>query len=256
MNRFQCVIAACITAMIAGCASRQTFIEQYGHMREVMREGKSQPRVALKDIAVDPGAVAVGALAGLNGEITIVNGGVWVARPDGIAVRITGPKAQPGDHATFLTIGRAANGWQSVSIDAPLSGTSLEAFIESAARAHGIDTSQPFPFIIEGELSGLSLHVINGYCPIAHNPATMDAQPYRYASDGHMPGVIAGIYARDAAGVLTHHGTSVHMHALFDDSQSDAGQTITGHVESVVINSGGVLRVPTIDVRVATQHGQ
>ena len=57
---FTVVIAAALTA----CAAKQAAIEQHGGMREVMREGNSQPRIALNSINatveadLDPSGVA------------------------------------------------------------------------------------------------------------------------------------------------------------------------------------------------------
>jgi hypothetical protein len=52
-------------------------------------------------------------------------------------------------------------------------------------------------------------------------------------------GRLVGSFARDAAGVLTHHGSWVHVHAIVD-----LDPIFTGHVESTGIAAGAVLRVP------------
>ncbi|MCZ6837069.1 MAG: hypothetical protein O7G85_14930 [Planctomycetota bacterium] len=55
--------------------------------------------------------------------------------------------------------------------------------------------------------------------------------------------VIVGFFALDAAGVMTHHGTSIHIHAIL----SINGNTITGHIDRVSVLPGAILRIPGED---------
>ena len=217
-------------------------VVQHGAMRAVMREGLTEARISMTGAAGEPHAYAVGALEGLDGEITIVDGEVWIARPEGEGLVVTGPGAVDGDQATLLTLAHVAE-WRSVPIETSVEGSALESLIEEAARARGIDTSMPFPFVIEGELPGVDLHVTNGYCPIATDPSTVDAQPWSWTSPGPIEAVIVGFYAPDAGGVMTHHGTSIHAHAVL---QID-GKTVTGHMNQVSVVPGMTLRVPAAD---------
>ena len=166
---------------LVGCAPTRPAVEQFGAMRDVMREGHTESRIRLADAVAQPHAVAVGALEGLAGEITIVDGDVWVSRAADAGLRVTGPDPIDGDQATLLTLAHVAK-WQSVTIETAVEGYELESLIEQMARARGIDTARPFPFVIEGELASVDLHVINGYCPIATDPATVDAEPWRWTT--------------------------------------------------------------------------
>ncbi|MFM1816848.1 MAG: hypothetical protein RLZ98_3543, partial [Pseudomonadota bacterium] len=91
--------------MLASCASSPQEIEQYGAMREVMREGKTEARVTVCDVASDASMFGVGALEGLGGEVTIDAGEVWVSRVDAGKPVTTGPRCMPADRATLLSIG-------------------------------------------------------------------------------------------------------------------------------------------------------
>jgi hypothetical protein len=82
---------------------------------------------------------------------------------------------------------------------------------------------------------------MNGYCPIATDPATVDAKPWLWSSAEPRRAVIVGFYAAGAEGVMTHHGTAMHMHAVL----SIGGRTITAHVERLSVVRGATLRVPT-----------
>lgn len=231
-------VASCLVA----CAPTQPDIEQFGAMRDVMREGHTEPRISLEDVVAQPHAFAVGALAGLAGEITIVDGDVWVSRVADGGLYVTGPEATDGDQATLLTLSYAGK-WRDITIEKAVEGPALEAFIEQTARMHGTDTAKPFPFVIEGRLANLDLHVINGYCPIATDPATVDAQPWRWSNSRPTDVTIVGFYAPDAAGVMTHHGTSIHAHAIL----SVDDEILTGHVDRLALEPGMTLRISTED---------
>lgn len=207
-------------------------------MRPVMREGSTEARTALRDWA-EPHAVAVGAIEGLDGEITVVDGGVWVSRVRHGGVVTSGPAVAAEDQATLLTAMRVAR-WRSFRLDEGATGPELEGLIERAAAQQGIDTSRPFPFVIQGEAASLDMHVINGFCPLSGAEAAADREPWRLALAEATPATIVGFFARDSEGVLTHHGTAMHAHALL---ARDGGWT-TGHVDSIAIEAGATLRVP------------
>jgi acetolactate decarboxylase len=233
-----------VTALaLCGCGSPPS-VEQYGAMREVLREGRTQPRIALQDVTRESGAIAVGALAGLGGEITIVNGETWVARSTGGGVEVTGPNTSLDDQATLLTASHVAS-WIDVPLPAGGEGRRLEEMVAEVATEHGIDATKPFPFIIDGQFIELDIHVIAGSCPIA-NPN--GEPPWRYAASTPIEGLLVGFHARDQAGVMTHHGSNVHFHALIGDQD----EIVTGHVDRVVVAPGAVLRLPSVAASLTT----
>lgn len=234
-----CAVLAC--TFMGGCTSIQPIVTQFGEMRAVMREGHTEARISLADAVARPHAIAVGALEGLGGEVTIVDGDVWVARVGEAGIQMTGPNPVDGDQASLLTLAHVDQ-WRTCTIETATQGSDLEALIKRMALENGIDATMPFPFVIEGRSADMNIHVINGYCPVATDPATVDAQPWRWASSQPVDVVIVGFFAPNAAGVMTHHGTAVHAHAVL----STGGKTITGHVDQVSVTRGMILRVPVV----------
>lgn len=226
-------------ALVAGCAVRGPRVTQHGGMREVLREGRSQPRIALAEVLARPHAYAVGAMAGLDGEVTIVNGSALVARVREGELDVGPPR--PGDQATLLTL-TSVERWRDVVLATASAEAEFDSAIESAAMAAGIHLGNPFPFVVEGDFAALDLHVINGECPMAggSDPAGSSA-PYRLRLDGPTRGTLIGFYASGREGEMTHHGMRTHAHAVLEH----AGRTITGHVESVSIGAGARVRVPS-----------
>ncbi len=207
-------------------------------MRPVMREGSTQARTSLRDWA-EPHTIAVGAIEGLDGEITVVDGGVWVSRVRDGGIATSGPAVAAEDQATLLTAMRVAR-WRSVRLDEGATGPELEDLIERAAKKQGIDTARPFPFVIEGRAAALDMHVINGLCPHSGAEAAADREPWRLTLSEATPATIVGFFARHSEGVLTHHGTPIHAHALL----ARDGKRTTGHIDSIAIEAGATLRVP------------
>ena len=222
--------------LLCGCTNSNS-VEQYGGMREVLREGHTQPRIALRDVTGKPGAIAVGALAGLGGEITIVYGETWVARSIDGNANVTGPTTSPHDQATLLTASHV-DSWIDIPLPDGATAAQLAKMVSDTASNHGLNSTNPFPFIIEGDFRELELHVIAGSCPIA-NPN--GEQPWRYTSTTPIHGLLVGFHAQDQEGVMTHHSSNVHMHALIPGGDD----TLTGHVDHVIVEPGGILRIPS-----------
>jgi acetolactate decarboxylase len=234
-----CVAFCGTLAVAAGCSgpdrSSDVQVRQHGGMREVLREEKTQPRVSLQDVVSQPGAIAVGALAGLGGEVTIVEGDVWVARSHGTGAHVSGPDPTAADQATLLTASHVPD-WAEWPIDAA-AGADLERQISLAASSAGLDTTKPFPFIIEGNLVELDAHVIAGSCPIA-NP---DGEaPWRFSLEEPERGQLVGFFAQGADGVMTHHGSSTHMHVVLPRADG----TVTAHADYAGVGDGAIIRLP------------
>lgn len=224
------LLAACAgTAPTAG-------VRSWGSMREALRDGQTQARVDAAAIASEV-TMGVGAAADLDGEITILDGEVLRTRVvDGR------PTTTPTDTApaTLLAVADVPL-WTEVTIDRDLDAAALEAFVEERAAAAGIDTSAPFGFQVRGALKDLRLHVINGQCPVrARMMGDELTKPPFEREHASIDGALVGIYARDAAGQLTHHDSSMHVHAVLG---GDGGRW-TGHVESTGVSAGSVLRLP------------
>lgn len=232
--------ALCVLVLLPGCSMDRWDgrIESWGGMRQVMREGHTDARIALSDIAAKPHAFAVGAVEGLRGEILIDDGNCWVGQV--VADHSTQVRHDAKSlRATLLAVAYVP-AWSESVVTKAVASDELEAFIRDAAKRIGIDTTRPFPFVIEGEFRDLSAHVINGYCPMNQNAdgGSAENQPVRLTGVVGS-GKLIGIYAEDSAGELTHHGTSMHAHVLTESSPK-----MVAHVEGVALAPGAKLRLP------------
>ena len=223
----------------AGCSTTHSYeVSQHGGMRDTLRMGKTQPRISFAEVASKPHAYAVGALANLDGEITIFDGTVYTATTQDGTTAITAVADDTYDAATLLTLAHVES-WQNCILP---SNHPLEKAIELAAIIQGIDTETPFPFLITGSTNDFQMHVINGFCPVANPNLAAKFQPWRLVGSQSTPITVVGFYAKNKEGVMTHHGSNLHIHGVIDQN----GTITTGHLDSIEINSDATLFLPIV----------
>lgn len=226
------LLAAC-TAVRAEPETGANSLRCWGSMREALRDGRTEARIDAGTLA-QPGVFAIGAAAGLDGEITIADGQVFVSR-----VR-NGELETANAGAAAVLIAAEVPEWTELAVTAEVDPSQFDEYLAARAAEVGLDAARPFPFVIDGGLRDLQVHVIAGECPIRARMlgVTMTCPPYerRFATTR---GRLVGIHARDAAGRLTHHDTATHTHVILDH-----GAPFTGHVETVGLAAGSVLRLP------------
>ncbi|MDD9941855.1 MAG: acetolactate decarboxylase [Myxococcales bacterium] len=213
-------------------------VELYGQIREILMEGRTEPRVELADLSLSPTTYGLGALSELRGEITIIDGQTWLAysEPDG-SVRIE-QTTKPQDRAALLAMGRVC-GWREMPINAEVAQPALGERVSALARESGFEGDGPLVFLVNGPVKGLHWHVVDG----SRVPA---GQRGREAIVGNsVQGVLdegqvalVGFYAPDAQGIFVPPQSSVHVHVVSDEGM------ISGHVDEVVVLPGATLRLP------------
>jgi acetolactate decarboxylase len=222
---------------LASCTSAPSYeVSQHGGMRDALRMGNTQPRITFAEVSSRPHAIAVGALPNLAGEITVFDGTIYTATTADGQTAVTVASDATFDSATLLSLSYV-DAWQECSLP---SNHPLEEAIELSAVIQGIDTESPFPFFITGTTSNYHLHVINGYCPVAKPDLEAKFQPWRKTGTSRTPITVVGFYAKNQEGVMTHHGSNVHIHGILDID----GSLTSGHLDSVEIDSGAILFFP------------
>ncbi|HEX5053247.1 MAG TPA: hypothetical protein VFZ65_15840 [Planctomycetota bacterium] len=207
-------------------------VRMWGTLREVLREGHSEARVALAGVA-RADTVGVGALAGLAGEVTVLDGHVLVACASGAAAGVAPERcavrdAGPGDAAALLVLADVP-AWQEFALGACESYEALERAIAEHLRQRGHDLAEPIALRVRGRATHLALHVIAGACPIAHPEGP---PPWRH--DGAAEAVqLVGFFVEGSAGTLTHHMHRSHLHAVAGD--------VMGHLDEVALAEATLL---------------
>jgi len=192
--------------------------------------------VALKD-AVDARATdAVGAVSGLRGEISMIEGRLIISY--GAECGAACPSAA-SETATLLATATARN-WRPVPIDKDLDAKAVETFIREQAKAIGLDETKPFPFRINGAVTNFIMHVNAAPNPRFKGHGLFDEMAITGLAKGpHIVGSVVGFYAPPALqGVITHMGEFFHSHYV------DEQRTMTAHLDTFGIAAGSTLMLP------------
>ncbi len=219
-----------------------TALVTYGTMHEAVGQQHHQGRVVLRTLADQPHFFGIAALEGLQGEITVFDSDVTITgvTDQGSLEPISGDDLQ----ATLLA-GAYVSAWTESTLEEDIAPAGFDAMVRDAATHSGIDVSKPFVFTMEGEFSDVRMHVINGACPLHARMNNIQLDEAQMPFEGEfatIQGRLVGIYASDAVGMLTHPGTSTHVHLIFRDEAS--GEMTTAHLERVGPAKGAVLKLP------------
>lgn len=217
--------------LLAACASvpPSPTVYHVGVMQEVMRQGRTEARANLADFRA-VGTFGVGAITGLRGEITVDDGVAWVAIDDAETAM-----AAPTTTATLLTTIRVPT-WREVALVAIDDFAMLEAVLE---REHGapIPDGVCLPFTIDGRGS-VQIHVARGGCP--HDPSLPpERAPIRWSGDD-VDVRLVGVFVRGREGEMTHHGSSLHVHAFATEA---TGRRRMGHLDALRLVAGAKLHL-------------
>jgi hypothetical protein len=96
--------------------------------------------------------------------------------------------------------------------------------------------ARPQPLRIVGTVEELELHVARGACPATDPPP--DRQPFRWRAPRGARVELVGFHAPGQQGIMTHHGTRLHLHAIVDGPPR-----ATGHVDRFRLQPGAVVHL-------------
>lgn len=222
----------------AGPKRASVAVQTYGELRAMMHEQKTGPVVNLASV-LTPTAYGLGALSELRGEVTILGGTAWLAYPgEGDETRVVSTTSS--NETAALLVAANVPSWKSLTVPSDIDGTALDQQIEALASALGIDVEQPFPVLVEGELMNLHWHVVDGRRAVP-GPSSHE-QHMQMAAKGEAPSANAtllGFFSKHHQGIFTHYGQNTHFHFV------DERKRLTGHVDTVGIRAGAILKVPS-----------
>ena len=224
-------------------------VRTFGVLRKLMHQGETAGVVRLTDVVPGPHAYGLGAVAELNGEVTIADDQVWLSYPtDDGGTRTV--RSTASDEQAALLVTANVEAWSEIPLEHDLTFDHFDAFLARQAEMAGIDTEQPFPFQVVGELRQVNLHVIDGRKlpggPSSHAEHLKAAvQIQRENVDGRL----IGFFSTRNHGVFTHHSSNTHIHVVLPDEK------LSGHVDNMRIAQGAILMLPAGDPFVKPQDG-
>lgn len=208
-------LAACITTNVLA----QIKVFYQGTMRETMYQNKTTASASMNEIA-GSGRIGIGPLVGMAGEITLINDTAFVSRVGSSGITTS---VDPNAGAPFFVWSNVKE-WKQVRLRKEIKNISdLEILVASAAKENGIDTNDPFPFIINTKISSAVFHILK-----AGENATYVNEKFRLANE---PGQLVGFYSIGHKGIFIHHELNSHIHFLSSSREQ------MGHLDEVSINN-------------------
>ncbi len=220
---------------------RSVMVQHFGALRIMMHQGDISAKVDMRDLADRPNLYALGAVAQLKGEILVLGGKAFIAKP--VPTRREAMDGQVSldttmQHEAALLVTAEVAEWKSYPLpDGDLTKDELQTFIATQAEVHGLDPSGPFPFMIKG-MTSFDWHVIDwpeGDREHSHEKHVTSG-PHGHQDSTEVQ--ILGFYSDHHHAVFTHHSTNLHMHVLTDD------RTLAAHVDDLVVHRGAELFLP------------
>lgn len=211
-------------------------VRAYSQVRTIMQKMDFSPKVDLAASKATQPTDALGALSGLRGEVSMIDGRYIVSYGGGC-------QACPPPHdekATLLGTARVKEWHAPIVLTEALAGKALDAFIIGQAKAKRIDTDKPFPVRLVGSFTGVKMHVIEAPNPgfSGHGSKTPIAKQDEFAHE-QIGGIAVGFYMPPTMfAVLTHPGEPFHFHWIDED------RTRTAHLDAFGMAKGAQLLLP------------
>lgn len=249
-RRSEGAAAAFVSMLLLGCAANTDHsasgasrpwngeVQVYGSLAGMHHEGKTGAMVSLDSLLPNPNLYALGALADLAGEVTIVGGKAFVSYPVG-AESLRVDVSTRTNVAATLFVAAEVPAWHSVVTEHRISFETLDDEIAKLATAAGMSLDGRFPFLLEGDFEDLRWHVIDGRRLPAGETSHQDhLDAAVQVKRDRARATLVGFYSASDQGIFTHMGSKTHIHCTLDAPSS------TGHVDHVVIPPGTKVMFP------------
>jgi hypothetical protein len=223
-------------------AARQTpvfEIRTYNTLPALLDEGRIGSFLDLAGLPRDPHLVGLGSLSHLRGEVLILRGETWLGLPAGGGATQGRALGADQQSAAFL-VTASVQKWVQVPIPEAVPFMRLESIIEELADKADLDTSKPFPLILEGEFSNLAFNVVDGgsFEPgVRIQKSALEAAQVKLEYPVTQ-GMIVGFFADPPREEFIHPDARVHLHVLLPAEKQ------VGHVDRVDLNVGTVVHLP------------
>lgn len=231
------MFSLCLLALVfVSCTETQEYtVEHRGALRNIMMSGDLSAQADLSTMAGTPHLYALGALEDLKGEVLILDGKPYIATADDGGLRLS----HSFQHSAALLVYCEIGSWSTLDVPGEVrSYKEFEEFVAQVASENGVDTSKPFPFLLEGRVGSADWHVVNW------KEGDTDHSHLRHIESGPNGNLrdreveILGFYSDSHHAVFTHHTTNMHLHLITRDRK------VAGHLDDLILGEGMRLRLP------------
>ena len=239
MNRILMTILTLFLLLSATTQAGTPDLQVHGALRAMFHQGQTGTMVTLDKISLSPLVYGVGAVADLNGEITIVGGDVFLTYPGDDDGTYTEVSEQSNEGACLLVTTEVMS-WKIITTEKEIPFKKLDSEIAKLAKKAGLDPDSRFCFTMQGVFDDLQWHVIDGR--LLKDGGTSHKDHLAAAVTGKLdpvPATMIGFHSKTDQGVFTHKGSTTHIHFVTEEP------LFSGHVDSVAIPAGTVISFST-----------
>ncbi|TMM53432.1 decarboxylase [Maribacter algarum] len=232
---YQLLGVALLSFLIMSCTkiSTNVKVKHSGALRNIM-SGNIEATISLDTLSQKEHFYALGAVADLKGEIQIFDSQPHNSVVIDNNISITDSYAMKAALLVYAEV----ETWNGFNIENVKTKVDLEKRIFETAKSNGINVQEPFPFLLEGEVSSLDWHVINWKDgDTDHNHDKHKQSGLNGSLDNNAVEII-GFYSTKHKAVFTHHSTNIHMHFKTEDNK------LSGHVDDLILNKKMSLKLP------------
>lgn len=203
-----------------------------------MHKGELSAQIDLSELKNTEHLYALGAVENLKGEILILDGKPFISSVQNQELTIS----NSFDCKATLLVYASVNKWKSYVIpNSVITYNDLENHIDKIATNNGIDTDEPFPFLLNGTAKSFSWHVINWKDGDSEHSHEKHIKSGIHNTELNQNVEILGFYSNSHHAIFTHHTTNMHLHV------KTTNDSISGHVDDLTLDKGMTLKLPEIN---------
>ena len=212
-------------------------VDYKGALKNIMHKGDLSSQANLTDFQDTEHFYALGAVENLKGEILILDSKTFISSVQDQNLSIS----NSFNHKATLLVYASVDKWASSTIPDNISTyEDLEKHIEQTAKDNGINTEEPFPFLINGRAKSFDWHVIDW-----KDGDTVHSHEKHISSGFHgtlsnKDVEILGFYSNSHHAIFTHHTTNMHLHVKTTDNKT------SGHLDGMTLGQGMTLKLPDV----------
>jgi acetolactate decarboxylase len=216
MVRLKCVVVLIsLSALFDADAFGQNPVTVYGELRAIMQRGDLSPKVSLDTMMLKPTTMGLGVVAGLKGEIIVVNGKFYNSSVENGSIVSNNNDSVRAAMLVTTLVGD--------NRDLLIAEIQSMAWLESILKPYS--TGDSFAFLIKANESDIIYHVIDWKDGARHTPDNHK----QFAVKGKIENssvIIVGFYS-EQPGIFTPHTSKIHLHVFHPETG------IVGHVEEL-----------------------
>ena len=222
--------------ILPGCSQTwENHVQHTGALRNAMVHGDISAKIQLSELAGLDNLYALGAVGELNGEVQIFDSQPSITYvEDGNLLFDTTFQSS----ASFIVYAQVKT-WQQITIPSEVvTRDQFEEYLQIEAERIGLNTDEPFPFLLSGNFAENSWHVIQ-WDPsdtVHTHEKHIESGLFGKMENKHLE--MLGFFSKNHAGVFTHHTTFMHLHYITEDGLS------AGHSDDFILGDSVVLSLP------------